>query len=81
MGFIGLFFTGTLLLAAVAAVLAVAVVGTVMLWDNVLKLGGIMYSIVPGFVLSIIITVIVLLIDKEPLDEVKAIFEKAKTIE
>lgn len=63
----------------VAGIIAGA--GTVLLWDNVLKLGGIMYSIVPGFVLSIIITVIVSLIDKEPSDDVKAIFEKAKTIE
>ncbi len=59
----------------------VAGAGTVLLWDNILKLGGVMYSIVPGFVLSIIITVVVSLIDKEPSDEVKAIFEKAKTIE
>ena len=63
----------------VAGIIAGA--GTVLLWDNILKLGGVMYSIVPGFVLSIIITVVVSLIDKEPSDEVKAIFEKAKTIE
>lgn len=63
----------------VAGIIAGA--GTVLLWDNVLKLGGIMYSIVPGFVLSIIVTVIVSFIDKEPSDDVKAIFEKAKTIE
>ncbi|MDY2847212.1 MAG: sodium/proline symporter PutP [Oscillospiraceae bacterium] len=55
--------------------------GTVILWDNILHLGGVMYSIVPGFILSIIVTVIVSLIDKEPSDEVKEIFEKAKAIE
>ncbi|MDE6599788.1 MAG: sodium/proline symporter [Oscillospiraceae bacterium] len=63
----------------VAGIIAGA--GTVLLWDNILGLGSIMYSIVPGFALSIIVTVIVSLIDKEPSDEVKEIFEKAKTIE
>lgn len=55
--------------------------GTVLLWDNILHLGGVMYSIVPGFILSIIVTVIVSFIDKEPSNEVKEIFEKAKAIE
>ena len=54
---------------------------TVLLWDNILHLGGIMYSIVPGFAASILLTVIVSLIDKKPSDEVLEIFEKAKTIE
>ncbi len=63
----------------VAGIIAGA--GTVLLWDNILSLGGIMYSIVPGFAASIIITVIVSLIDKKPSDEVLEIFEKAKTIE
>ena len=40
-----------------------------------------MYSIVPGFAASIILTVIVSLIDKAPSKEVLEIFEKAKTIE
>ena len=54
---------------------------TVLLWDNILHLGGIMYSIVPGFAASILLTVIVSLIDKAPSKEVLEIFEKAKTIE
>lgn len=54
---------------------------TVLIWDNILHLGGVMYSIVPGFVLSIIVTVVVSHIDKEPSDEVKAIFDKAKAID
>lgn len=54
---------------------------TVLLWDNILHLGGIMYSIVPGFAASILLTVVVSLIDKKPSDEVLEIFEKAKTIE
>ena len=54
---------------------------TVLLWDNILHLGGIMYSIVPGFAASILLTVIVSLIDKKPSDEVLEILEKAKTIE
>ena len=63
----------------VAGIIAGA--GTVLLWDNILHLGGIMYSIVPGFAASILLTVIVSLIDKEPSKEVLEIFEKAKTIE
>ncbi|MGN0586023.1 MAG: sodium/proline symporter PutP [Oscillospiraceae bacterium] len=51
--------------------------GTVLLWDNILHLGGVMYSIVPGFVVSIILTVVVSLIDKEPSDEVKKLFDEA----
>ena len=51
--------------------------GTVLLWDNVLHLGGVMYSIVPGFVVSVILTVVVSLIDKEPSDEVKKLFDEA----
>ncbi len=63
----------------VAGIIAGA--GTVLLWDNILNLGGIMYSIVPGFAASILLTVVVSLIDKKPSDEVLEIFEKAKTIE
>ena len=63
----------------VAGIIAGA--GTVLLWDNILHLGGIMYSIVPGFAASILLTVIVSLIDKAPSKEVLEIFEKAKTIE
>ena len=63
----------------VAGIIAGA--GTVLLWDNILHLGGIMYSIVPGFAASILLTVIVSLIDKVPSKEVLEIFEKAKTIE
>ena len=63
----------------VAGIIAGA--ATVLLWDNILHLGGIMYSIVPGFAASILLTVVVSLIDKKPSDEVLEIFEKAKTIE
>ena len=63
----------------VAGIIAGA--ATVLLWDNILHLGGIMYSIVPGFAASILLTVIVSLIDKAPSKEVLEIFEKAKTIE
>ena len=63
----------------VAGIIAGA--ATVLLWDNILHLGGIMYSIVPGFAASILLTIVVSLIDKKPSDEVLEIFEKAKTIE
>lgn len=62
----------------VAGIIAGA--GTVLLWDNILHLGGIMYSIVPGFAASILLTIIVSLIDKKPSDEVLEIFEKAKMV-
>lgn len=58
----------------------IAGAATVLVWDNILHLGGVMYSIVPGFVLSIIVTVIVSLIDKEPSNEVKALFHEARAI-
>lgn len=58
----------------------IAGAATVLVWDNILHLGSVMYSIVPGFALSIIVTVVVSLIDKEPSSEVKALFHEARTI-
>ncbi len=51
----------------------------VIIWEYVLHWSGYLYSIVPGFVISIILTVAVSLIDKEPSDEVKALFDKARS--
>lgn len=52
--------------------------GTVIIWEYLLHWSGYLYSIIPGFAVSIILTVIVSLIDKEPSDEVKALFDEAK---
>lgn len=49
---------------------------TVIIWEYFLNFE--LYSIVPGFIVSIILTVVVSLIDKEPSDEVKAMFDEAK---
>ena len=52
---------------------------TVLVWDNILGLSStVVYSIVPGFIVSILLTVIVSLIDKEPSKEVQDMFEEAK---
>lgn len=51
---------------------------TVIVWEYVLHWSGMLYSIVPGFIVSILLTVIVSLIDKEPSDEVKALFDEAR---
>lgn len=51
---------------------------TVIVWEYLLHWSGILYSIVPGFVVSIILTVVVSLVDKEPSDEVKALFDEAR---
>lgn len=51
---------------------------TVIVWEYVLHWSGMLYSIVPGFIISILLTVIVSLIDKEPSDEVKALFDEAR---
>lgn len=50
---------------------------TVILWCYVFKLNGELYAIIPGFIISAIITVVVSLIDKKPSDEVVAIFDEA----
>ncbi len=50
---------------------------TVILWCYVLKWNSDLYAIIPGFIISAIITVIVSLIDKKPSDEVIAIFDEA----
>lgn len=52
--------------------------GTVIIWEYLLHWSGKLYSIIPGFVVSIILTMAVSLIDKEPSDEVKALFDEAK---
>ena len=51
---------------------------TVIVWEYLLHWSGILYSIVPGFIVSIILTVVVSLVDKEPSDEVKALFDEAR---
>lgn len=51
---------------------------TVLVWDNILGLSStVLYSIVPGFIVSCILTVVVSLIDKEPSKEVLDMFEEA----
>ncbi|MBQ8378380.1 MAG: sodium/proline symporter, partial [Oscillospiraceae bacterium] len=50
---------------------------TVILWCYVLKWNGDLYAIIPGFIISAIVTVIGSLIDKKPSDEVIAIFDEA----
>lgn len=51
---------------------------TVIVWEYVLHWSGYLYSIVPGFIISIILTIVVSLLDKEPSDEVKALFDEAR---
>ncbi len=53
---------------------------TVMIWDYILPstITGGLYSMVPGVIVSIILTVVISLVDKAPSDEVVAMFEKAK---
>ena len=52
---------------------------TVLVWDNILGLSStVIYSIVPGFIVSCILTIVVSLIDKEPSKEVLEMFEEAK---
>lgn len=51
---------------------------TVIVWEYILHWSSILYSIVPGFAVSVILTVVVSLLDKEPSDEVKALFDEAK---
>ena len=51
---------------------------TVIIWEYVLHWSGMLYSIVPGFAVSVILTVVVSLLDKEPSDEVKELFDSVK---
>lgn len=58
--------------------------GMVFFWKLVLKpLGGVfgIYELLPAFIFSCIVIVAVSLLTKEPSDEIKADFERAKTIE
>ncbi len=54
---------------------------TVLLWEYILPAGitGGLYSIIPGCIVSVLLTVIVSLIDKEPSKEITDMFEKAKS--
>lgn len=51
---------------------------TVIIWEYVLHWSGMLYSIVPGFAVSVILTIVVSLLDKEPSDEVKELFDSVK---
>ncbi|MGN1088768.1 MAG: sodium:proline symporter, partial [Huintestinicola sp.] len=57
--------------------------GTVLFWEYLLPsispAAASLYSIVPGVIVSVILTVVVSLIDKEPSEEVVKMFEAAKT--
>ena len=55
--------------------------GTVLLWEYILPDSVTMglYSIIPGFIVSVLLTVIVSLIDKEPSKEVMEMFDSAKS--
>ena len=50
---------------------------TVILWCYVLDWNSKLYAIIPGFIISAIITVVVSLIDKKPSDEVVQLFDEA----
>ncbi|MBC8584396.1 sodium/proline symporter PutP [Youxingia wuxianensis] len=51
---------------------------TVVVWENVSFLSGTgLYSLVPGFFIALAVIVLVSLIDKEPSQEVKDLFERA----
>ena len=64
---------------AVAGVLGGAIVD--ILWLLLLSGKTGVYEIVPGFIAGVICAVAVSLIDKEPSDEVKAMFDKASSAE
>ena len=38
------------------------------------------YEIIPGFIFSLIVAIVVSLIDKEPSDEIKKLFDEAKQL-
>ncbi len=50
---------------------------TVILWVYVFKLSGLMYEIVPGIIVSVILTILVSLLDKKPSKEVEELFDRA----
>ena len=54
---------------------------TVLIWEYILPDAVTMglYSIIPGVIVSVLLTVIVSLIDKEPSEEVQKLFETAKS--
>ncbi|MGN1136818.1 MAG: sodium/proline symporter PutP [Oscillospiraceae bacterium] len=51
---------------------------TVLLWEYVLPVWDNVYSIIPGFIISTILIVVVSLIDKAPSEEVQNMFGEAK---
>lgn len=56
---------------------------TVILWEYILPqsiaIVNSLYSIIPGVIVSVLLTVIISLVDKEPSEEVQQMFELAKT--
>lgn len=51
--------------------------GTVLIWTYLLKWDGNLYSIVPGFFISCLLTVVISLLDKKPSKEVEELFDTA----
>jgi sodium/proline symporter len=77
-----LFWKRTTFPAAVAGMLTGGAV--VMLWKNVIsKLGGVfaIYELLPAFIISALVILVVSLLTKKPSAEIEAEFEKAKTAE
>jgi sodium/proline symporter len=77
-----LFWKRTTLPAAVAGMLTGGVV--VILWKNVIsRLGGVfaIYELLPAFVISALVILVVSLLTKKPSPEIEAEFEKAKIAE
>lgn len=56
----------------------IAGAGTVLIWEYILHWSGHIYSILPGFALSIIVTIVVSLLDNPPSKEVCDMFDEAK---
>ena len=53
---------------------------TVVLWENIPALAATgLYSLAPGFVLAFVVIVAVSLLDREPSQEVRDLFERAKS--
>ena len=50
---------------------------TVLVWTYLLNLDGMLYSIIPGFIISTILTVVVSLYDKKPSKEIEEMFDNA----
>ncbi|MDR2178629.1 MAG: sodium/proline symporter [Treponema sp.] len=77
-----LFWKRTTFPAAVAGMLTGGVV--VMLWKNVIsRFGGIfaIYELLPAFVVSALVILVVSLVTKKPSEEIEAEFERARTAE